>query len=389
MNILMVHPHDIYSRKEPWTRRIRCLAKEFVKQGHNVKLAYFPLTVGSSLSRMSDGYQVISLPRTCSPLAFFKNTLRLKKLAAWADVVHFQKCHHYSAIPACIAAYLNHKPLHYDWDDWEEMIWFESCGRNPQSEFMGFSFRILERFLPLLADTVSVASQNLRDLAVRYGVKENDIYNAPVGADLEELDSNIKGDRIRKKYGIKCPLVLYIGQLHGAQYTELFVRSVSIVLHKNPGVVFMITGEGSMEKVLKELSVDLGIEDKIIFTGSVDHHEIPEYIAAADICVATFRDTNVTRSKSPLKIVEYMAMGKPVVASNVGEVRKMVGGAGILVEAGNFCLLAEGILKLLQDKALRDNLGKFALRRVRENYVWSKTASALLMAYQKNIADKN
>jgi glycosyltransferase involved in cell wall biosynthesis len=94
----------------------------------------------------------------------------------------------------------------------------------------------------------------------------------------------------------------------------------------------MIVGEGFLEKSLRELVKDLGIEDKVIFTGSVPHHKIPEYISSADICVAPFRDTKVTRCKSPLKIVEYMAMGKAIVAGNVGEVRRLLGGIGILVE---------------------------------------------------------
>jgi glycosyltransferase involved in cell wall biosynthesis len=225
----MIHPHDIYSPAEPWTRRIKALAIELVKNGYKVRLVYFPLTVNDNLKpHFLDGYEVIPFSRFPSPIVFLKNTLKLIKLAKWADIVHFQKCHHYSAIPVVVAAYLNRKPLHYDWDDWEEMIWYESCGKNLHSLFIGFFFKILERFLPIIADTVSVSSKELRDLAIKFGVKEEDIYSTPVGADLEEFNPSIDGSQIRKQYNITTPLILYIGQLYGAQYLDIFIKAANI-----------------------------------------------------------------------------------------------------------------------------------------------------------------
>jgi len=380
--ILMIHPHDIRSPVEPWTRRIKSLAGELVKNGYQVKLIYFPLSNNTDLTPYSsDGYEVIPFNRYPSPIVFIKNILEFIKLGKWADIVHFQKCHHYAALPAVVAAYLNRKPLHYDWDDWEEMIWYESCGRSLHSKFIGFSFKTLERFLPILADTVSTSSECLRKLALNFGVKKENIFSTPVGADLIQFNPQINGREIKKRYGINGPLILYVGQLHGAQYINLFIKAANIVLHQKPESMFMIVGEGFMEQPLRELVYELAIQNKVIFTGSVPQHEIPEYIAAADICVAPFKDTAVTRCKSPLKIVEYMAMGKAIVASNVGEVRKMLGGVGILVGPGDFHLLAEGILTLLKDKTMRDNLGRSARKRAERKYNWPYSTKNLLNAY--------
>ena len=121
----------------------------------------------------------------------------------------------------------------------------------------------------------------------------------------------------------------------------------------------------------------------VIFTGSVPHSEIPFYIAAATVCVAPFKDTLVTRCKSPLKIVEYMAMGKAIVASDVGEVRKMLGGVGILTSPGDHNAMAEGILLALEDPELRKNLEKASRERAELRYDWPKTAATLLAAYEK------
>ena len=385
MNILLIHPHDIYSVSEPWTRRIKSIADELVKKGHSVRLAYFSLSRKENDLRphFLNGYEIFPLNRYVSPLVFLKNTSRLIKLAAWSDIVHFQKCHHYAALPAVIAAYFNKKHLHYDWDDWEEMIWYESCGLGLNSRFIGFSFRVLERFLPVLSDTVSVASEHLEKLALSFGVKKENLFPAPVGADLEQFNPTVDGSKIKVAYKITGLLVLYIGQLHGAQHIDLFIQAANEVLRVNSNVFFMIVGEGFMEGGLRKLAVDLGIGDKIIFTGAITHQRIPEFIAASDICVASFRDTPVTRCKSPLKIVEYLASGKAIVASNVAEARRMVGGAGLLVSPGNFYDLADGIVRLLGDEVLRNCLGKFARRRAERRYNWTVTAASLISAYRK------
>ncbi|MDD5668960.1 MAG: glycosyltransferase, partial [Candidatus Omnitrophica bacterium] len=289
MRILMVHPHDIHSSSEPWTRRIKSIAAEVVRQGHEVKLVYFPLSPGVKKTVASPhGYEEIPLPRKPSPGVFIFNTVRLLKLAKWADVVHFQKCHHYSAVPSVAAAFLAGKPLHYDWDDWEEMIWYESCGRKIHSRFIGVSFKLLEKILPAVADSVSVASRHLYSLAVSRGAREERIYFAPVGADVSEFNPLVDRTRVREQYAVSGPLVLYIGQLHGAQYIDLFIHAAHILAPLYPDARFMIVGEGFMEGTLKRLADELGLSGRVIFTGSVRHDLIPFYIRAADVCVAPF-----------------------------------------------------------------------------------------------------
>lgn len=387
----MIHPHDLFARSEPWTIRILSLAKEFSKSGNSVKLCYFPVLLGGKPGPVNiNGIECIALDRTPSLVVFFKNTCRLVNLGKWADIVHFQKCHYYAALPAVISAYLNKKALHYDWDDWEEKIWYESCGKSLNSRFIGFSFNLLERWLPILSDSVSCASNHLKELTKKLGIKEDFIFDAPVGADLVKFNLGLNDRRIKEKYQIpeNEHIVLYIGQLHGAQYVELLIRAANIVLQKHADVKFMIVGEGFLESQLRQLVWDLELEKKIIFTGAVSHDEIPFYISSASVCAAPFQDTEVTRCKSPLKIVEYMATGKAIVASNVGEVSKMLGGVGMLTAPGDHRDLARGIIVLLEDNQLCKNLGLVARKRVEHKYNWFYTAQNLLRAYHKIIKPK-
>ncbi len=386
MNILMIHPHDLFSKSEPWTIRIESIAREFVKNTHNVKLCYFPLVMNRRhYPKIIDSIDTIPLSRTPSPKSFFLNLLKLIKLCKWADIVHLQKCHHYASIPAVLASYITGKPFHYDWDDWEEKIFYESCGRSLNSRFIGFSFKVLERLLPLLADSVSCASTYLKKLTHEFGVENEYIFDSPVGADINVFRPDLDGNWVKEKYGIEGELVLYVGQLHGAQYVDLFINAANHVLKTMPDLTFMIVGEGFLEDKLKRLTQNLKIENKVIFTGSVSHNEVPFYMAAASVGVASFKDTEVTRCKSPLKIVEYLASGKPIVSSDVGETRKMLDGAGLLVEPDSYHSLAEGIIRLLKDRNLRDNLSRSAREKAENIYNWPTTASSLLKVYGKII----
>lgn len=384
MKILMVHPHDLFSPTEPWTIRIFKFAEELVRKGHEVTIAYFPMTrQGESFSC---GVRLIPLDRTISAAVLIKNTVLLCKLSSRVDIVHFQKSQFYAALPAVLAAYLTRKPLHYDWDDWEEKI-FLAAIRNKKTTAMltGLSFFLMERCLPFLADSVSVASEALRELALQRGANEKKVFWAPVGADLKQFRPDSPPGGVREKYDVNgALLVLYHGQLHSCQYVGLFLKAIRLI-SKTQGcnrLRFMVLGSGSELKSLKMFAQELGIGEKVIFTDFVPHADIPQYIAAADICVAPFYDNEVTRCKSPLKIVEYMASGKPIVASDVGEVRNMVGGVGLLVEPGKPEALAEGILELVSNEKLRNTMAVAARQRAETKYNWEFSTGNLAKAYK-------
>ena len=205
---------------------------------------------------------------------------------------------------------------------------------------------------------------------------------AHVGADLVEFHPNISGIRIREKYNISEPIISYLGQLHGAQYAELFIRGAKIVLNHMPNLKFIIIGDGYRIDELKKITADLDLERNLVFTGAVEHKEIPLYLAATDIAVACFEDNQITQCKSPLKIAEYLASGKAIVASNVGEAKRMLGGAGILTEPGCAESLAQGIIKLLEDEPLKKRLANKARIRAQEIFNWQTTANNLLSAYK-------
>jgi len=377
----MIHPHDLYSSQEPWTVRIKNIACQFTRRGHSVKLVYFPLDKKDANKKfLNNGIESISLNRNLGVFILLRNIVQIIRLAKWSDVIHFQKCYYYAALPALIAGWINKKPVHYDWDDWETKIFYYS---NQKQKIVGEFINIFEQLIPKIVDSVSVSSAHLRNLSLRRGVSLKNIFPAHVGADLElfKPDPDLSGN-IKRKYNINNYLVLYLGQLHGGQYVELFIKAARIVLKNRRDVTFIIVGDGYRMRELQDLTVSFGINKHVIFAGSDLHNNIPYYIADADICVACFEKNDITLCKSPLKIVEYLACGKAVVASNVGEIRNMVGGVGLLTKSGDVGSLANGVLTLLANKNLRERLGKWARQRAEKKYNWSVTAENLLRAYQ-------
>jgi glycosyltransferase involved in cell wall biosynthesis len=382
MKILMVHPHDIYHDLEPWTVRITYLAKALLKSGHDIKLVYHdldPFRPGrSKQGKELFPFPCINLHRIGPRLA--QRCFQVQKLVAWSDIVHFQKCTHYSAIPSIFGALCHDRPVHYDWDDWEQKI-FEQSNRNPIGSWIYFNQ--MERWLPLLVDTISVASEGLRALTRKFNIPQDRVFYIPVGADIEHFTPERDGRVIRRRFGESRKIVMYHGQISGANYVHLFIKAAEQVLSQRNDVLFVVVGGGDQLGNAKDLARCEGLGDGIYFTGEVPHSDIPDYIAAADVTIACFEDNEQSRCKSPLKVVEYLASGKAIVASRLPEVEKMIGDAGILVTPDQPSHIAEAVATLLDNDDLRAQLGAKARRQAEKVYNWPRSADTLQSAYER------
>jgi glycosyltransferase involved in cell wall biosynthesis len=381
MHILMLQRFDIYN--VPGTVRMVNLATQFVLQGHQVTLSYYPdlyrREVYPSIRKEDpQGINIVMLAP--GKLSLFRNIKTICRLAKSADVIHFQKCFPDAALPALTAAYLYDKPIHYDWDDRESAL----ASDWSRSKLVKFALSVYEWLIPKLVDTITVSTEAIRDLAIRYGAKPKSIFDAPVGAAIGLFNPKIDGSRIKQKYQLSYPVIIYHGQLDLGTYPDILLRAVPLITSQFPNLKVLIVGGGDKLPLLKQLAEELKITNNIIFTDYVNQTEIPEYIAAADVAVACFADNEITRGKSPLKIAEYLAMGKPIVASRVGDIPKMVGNAGILVAPNDSKDLAESIIALLNNSEKRSELGHLARLRAEQIYNWSQISKTFLTAYQNS-----
>ncbi len=380
LSVLMVHPHDLWY--DPWTIRILALARELQARGHRITLCHLP-------RKEKPTSPPIRYPEPNDPpvydlkprqIHFISNFKLLYKLAKDCDVIHLQKCFAATALPVLWVSRMLNKPLHYDWDDNETGL----SKKVEKRLFSRLQLAMYERMLPHFAHTITYASKWIQDRAVQWGYPAERTFHLPVGADLERFHPNVpKASALLHKWGIQedLPVVLYIGQMEGAAHAYLLIQAAEMVCQKNPNAQFLLVGGGEQLEDMRKLARCSSVKQNIWLPGYVEQKHIPSILAAADICVACFEDDETTRAKSPLKIAEYLACAKPVVGSDVGEVKMMLGDSGIAVQAGSTHALTEGILEYLSNHQKQKEDGEKARNRAVRLFNWSSGAKTLLKAY--------
>ena len=136
-----------------------------------------------------------------------------------------------------------------------------------------------------------------------------------------------------------------------------------------------------MKDKLLEITSELGLSEKFTFTGRIAYERVPLYINAADVCVAPFiKERNSKIGLSALKTYEYLACGKPIVASSIPGVKDLIesSGGGISVTPENPEKLAAAVVSLLSDEKTRAVMGKKGRRYVVENHSWDGVARKVL-----------
>ncbi len=183
----------------------------------------------------------------------------------------------------------------------------------------------IERHVWSRADAVLVVSDALRRLALQVGVAEERVYVVPNAVEPRcfELSPTVR-PRVRREYGFGAePVVGFVGSLKAWHGMEVLLRAFAPLLREGRDVSLLCVGDGPMREVLEHESLQLGIDARVRFTGAIDHARVPEMLAAVDVAVAPYLSCDDFYF-SPLKVYEYMAAGRPVVASSIGQIGELV-----------------------------------------------------------------
>lgn len=235
-------------------------------------------------------------------------------------------------------------------------------------------------------------------VAVTPGVKEGikELYNIPDGMIVvienganTDLFTPLDRKEVKKELNLdqNANYICFVGALAQWQGVEYIIKSAPLILKECPNTNFLIVGEGPMKKALVELAGETGVSDEFIFTGIVPYEEVSKYISASDICVVPKRP--LKSGYSPLKLYEYMACGKPVVASRVeGFTILEQKNAGILVEPENPENIANVIIKLLNNEKLREELGRNGREYVVKNHSWANVAKIVAEVCEDAVRNK-
>ena len=184
------------------------------------------------------------------------------------------------------------------------------------------------------------------------------------------------------------PVLLYIGTLADWQGLDIVIKALPKILEQQPVKLHIIgRGRSRQRKMLAKQIRKLGLEEHVTVQPAVPHHEIPELISQADICVAplSLNDRNVTQGACPIKVLEYMAAGRPLLASNMPIVRELLREDvdGLLFSPNEPDDLARQAILLLTDVELSQRLAESAAAHVREKFTWHESQKKLGKVYQK------
>lgn len=235
-----------------------------------------------------------------------------------------------------------------------------------------------ERSIVQRADLVMTINERLAQLRRQQGAQQ--VIVAPNGVDLAAFSQARHHQNDQETHP---PTLVYIGSLAAHWGVDLAIRALPLLVEQIPTIRMLIAGSGPERFMLEELSYELGVADHVHFYGAVSYAVLPEILAQADIGVATSRaDSTFRQYASPLKLIEYMAAGLPVIATRVGQQIETVAtsGAGILINQSPQ-EFAVATLALLTNQPFADRCSEAAVAYVADadwTMIWDRIFPRLI-----------
>lgn len=239
----------------------------------------------------------------------------------------------------------------------------------------------LEKLTFRCSDVVMTTNESYKHLAIDRGrVSSQDVFVVRNGPDLEKF--NPVPAQPKLKYG-KPYLVGYVGTMSVQEGLDILIDVASEVKRRKPGYVhFTCVGGGPGLPELRRLVKEKGLEDTVNFTGRVPDRELLEVLSTADVCVNPDRPCEMNNISTMIKIVEYMALSKPIVQFDLKEGRFSAGEASLYADGADLVTdFADKILWLLERPEERKRMGEFGRIRVEKDLAWEYSVGNLLAAY--------
>jgi len=238
------------------------------------------------------------------------------------------------------------------------------------------AYAALDRLALRRFDKVVVVSDVVAGILRRSGVAADQIELIPNGVDLERFSN--ASPKLRSELGLgENPVVGFVGRLVPEKGGALLIRAARQVLAAYPKTLFVLVGEGPARQQWTELAAELGVDKHIILTG--ERGDMPEVYASFDLMVLPSQIEAM-----PMCLLEAMAAGKPVIATNVGAIPRLVvdGKTGLLVES-NHDALAAAILRLLQKPDLACELANGGRAHVAQHFSAETMAKNYIAMYEQ------
>ncbi|MBI2831821.1 MAG: glycosyltransferase family 4 protein [Chloroflexi bacterium] len=373
MKIALVSPYD-FAYPGGVTVHICALERYFTRMGHEVKII---APASKTMPALCDKFIPIGRPRSIPTSGSIARVTispwlskRIQKVLAEErfDIVHL----HEPLMPMLCTTTLRLS---------NSIIigTFHACHGRPGYNFgKPFGKIILKRWFRRLDGKIAV-SKPARDFACEHFLGHYNII--PNGVDVEHFSPRVKPI---EKYSDGKLNILFVGRLESRKGFVYMLRAYQRVKEKFPGCRLIVVGPGDRQRRKYENYIKRkGIQD-VEFVGFVPYEELPGYYKTADI----YCGPATGRESFGIVLLEAMATGKPIVASNIEGYASVLthGSEGLLVPPRDAHLLAEALLSLMRDEPLRQKMGQNGLRTA-QNYSWERVARRVLDYYERLLSE--
>ncbi len=245
--------------------------------------------------------------------------------------------------------------------------------------------REMERHIFSGSDQTLVVSQALQDYVLSCGVPAERVRIMPNAVDPQRFIAPTAGRSVRAQHQLEDKCVIgFVGSLKPWHGTDSLLEAFRELQKHAPHAHLLIVGDGPAREALEHYAAKYELAQFVTFTGNIPYEQVPEYVAAMDITVAPFKP-HENFYYSPIKIFEYMVLGKPVVAGAIGQVQDLIteGETGLLYEPGNIVQLSAALATLANDAQLTRAMGDKAKAWVCRERTWENNARQVVEIAQR------
>jgi glycosyltransferase involved in cell wall biosynthesis len=246
--------------------------------------------------------------------------------------------------------------------------------------------KVLERVSVTLADVVIATNESYRTIDIRRnGADPDDVFIVRNGPDLGRVRLIDPDLRLRS---MGRTILGYVGAMNPQDGVDYLLRALSRLANelKRPDFYCVLIGDGDSRAALEAQAVELGIADRIWFTGFIPDEELLRYLSSADICLDPNPSSPLNDVSTWIKVMEYMALGKPIVSFDLKETRTSAADAALYVPPNDETKFAEAIAQLIDDPVARSRMGEYGIARIQSQLGWHVTSRNLVKAYGRLLA---
>jgi len=247
-----------------------------------------------------------------------------------------------------------------------------------------------EKFVTSNVSKVLCSARPLIDYTIEMGAKEKNVEYFPLGFDPQTFKPMAKDQHLAHKLGISDndKVILFVGTIYEFSGLENIIQNFETIKSKVKEIKFLIVGGGPNFEKIKSLVNKKKLKSDVILTNFKPQHEIPKFISLADVCINSFEINKITDRIIPIKILEYLACGKPVLSTPLKGTVDLLPKEDFGIIYSPYDSFVENLSELLTNTEKLEGLGNKGLDYVVKNHDWNILAESLLKKFENLVDNK-